>query len=118
SARRVALERKVVHRDVKLSNILRTGEGVVKLTDFGLAKPAGEDASLTGRGNVVGTIAYLAPEVLGGKAADHRADMYALGIVLHELVAGKSPFDDTPGAHLRRDALPPLDAVTDPLRAI
>jgi serine/threonine protein kinase len=78
----------VVHRDVKPSNVLLDTAGDAHLTDFGIAQP--EDATqLTGTGQVIGTLKYMAPEVLAGKPATERSDLYALGVVLHEALAGR-----------------------------
>jgi serine/threonine protein kinase len=77
----------VVHRDVKPSNILLDDTGSAHLTDFGIAQP--EDATqLTATGEVIGTLKYMAPEVLAGEAATERSDLYALGVVLRETLAG------------------------------
>src|SRR4051794_21171481 len=78
----------VVHRDVKPSNVLLDAEGNAHLTDFGIAQP--EDATqLTSTGQVIGTLKYMAPEVLAGKQATERSDLYALGVVLQEALAGR-----------------------------
>jgi len=81
----------VLHRDIKPENILITHEGAAKLMDFGLAKMLGEP-SITQEGVIVGTVAYVAPEVALGKAADARSDLYTLGAVLYEIATGKPPF--------------------------
>jgi eukaryotic-like serine/threonine-protein kinase len=81
----------VVHRDVKPSNILLDGNGLVKVTDFGIAK-AGFAEDLTTTGNLMGTARYLAPEQVEGGVVDARADLYASGIVLYELLTGRPPF--------------------------
>jgi serine/threonine-protein kinase len=81
----------VVHRDVKPSNILFDGNGLVKVTDFGIAK-AGFAEDLTTTGNLMGTARYLAPEQVEGGSIDARADLYATGIVLYELITGRPPF--------------------------
>jgi len=81
----------IVHRDIKPENIMVTPDGQVKVTDFGLALARG-DVRLTQEGMIVGTALYLAPEVIGGAEADHRADLYAVGAVLYELLAGQPPF--------------------------
>ncbi|MHC5019566.1 MAG: serine/threonine-protein kinase [Planctomycetota bacterium] len=85
----------VLHRDVKPANIMWAHGGIARLTDFGLARPldAGPDVQkLTRTGVVVGTPAYMPPEQLLGKPVDARADVYALGATLYELVAGHAPF--------------------------
>jgi serine/threonine-protein kinase len=81
----------IVHRDLKPENILVTGDGVVKLTDLGLAR-AFADARSTRAGAVTGTVQYLAPEQIRGEPADPRSDLYALGIVTFELLTGRLPF--------------------------
>ncbi|MBF8257381.1 MAG: Protein kinase protein, partial [Anaerolineales bacterium] len=80
----------VIHRDLKPENILLTAGGQVKLMDFGLAQSVA--SRLTQSGEVVGTVFYIAPEQAMGRAVDGRADLYALGVVLYELVAGELPF--------------------------
>src|SRR3990172_4396439 len=80
----------VIHRDLKPENILLTAGGRVKLMDFGLAQSVA--SRLTQSGEVVGTVFYIAPEQAMGRAVDGRADLYALGVVLYELVAGELPF--------------------------
>jgi serine/threonine-protein kinase len=83
-----------VHRDVKPGNILLCRDGSVKLTDFGIAKSVSAPTlDLTVPGTFIGTAKYLAPEQVQGAPVDARADVYALGIVLYEAIAGRTPFD-------------------------
>ncbi|HMF82304.1 MAG TPA: protein kinase, partial [Acidimicrobiia bacterium] len=77
----------LVHRDIKPANVLVQPDGRVKVTDFGIAKAAGGD-DLTRTGTVVGTARYLAPEQVNGHPVDGRADVYALGLILYEMLAG------------------------------
>ncbi|MFF4043932.1 protein kinase [Streptomyces sp. NPDC001816] len=86
-------ERGIVHRDIKPSNIMLTGADTVKVLDFGIAKAFTEAATrITGSGAAIGTPAYLSPEQIGGAEIDHRADLYAMGCLLHELLTGQTPF--------------------------
>jgi serine/threonine-protein kinase len=101
----------MIHRDVKPSNILLTERGQPMLTDFGIAKVLDleETQDLTGTSAAVGTPEYMAPEQATAKTADHRADIYALGIVLYEMVTGRKPYTaDTPMAVLIMHARDPL----------
>ena len=91
SALQYAHSHGVLHRDIKPENILITQEGTAKLMDFGLAKMLGQP-SITQEGIIVGTVAYVAPEMALGKGADARSDLYSFGAVLYEAVTGKSPF--------------------------
>jgi serine/threonine-protein kinase len=81
----------LVHRDVKPGNLLITPDGQVKITDFGIARVANQ-VSLTQTGQVMGTVQYLAPEQATGKAATAAGDIYSLGIVAYEALAGRRPF--------------------------
>jgi serine/threonine-protein kinase len=87
-----AHEAGVVHRDVKPANILVTPDGTVKLTDFGIAR-AVDGSGHTQTGEVLGTPHYLSPEQALGEAATGASDLYALGVVAHELLTGRRPFD-------------------------
>jgi serine/threonine protein kinase len=81
----------LVHRDVKPANVMVDEGGGAALTDFGLARSIA-DTVLTKSGVVVGTVDYLAPELIRGQQADHSSDVYALGCVLYECLAGAPPF--------------------------
>ena len=98
----------LVHRDVKPGNIMITPDGRVLLTDFGIAKGLGSTDDLTSENVMMGTAKYLSPEQVRGKKLDGRADLYALGLVLYECLAGRVPFlgesdADTALARLQRD---------------
>jgi eukaryotic-like serine/threonine-protein kinase len=95
SALRFAHRHGIVHRDIKPHNVLVDAEGRVKVTDFGIARAG--TSQMTETGSIVGTAQYLSPEQARGGEVDQRSDLYSLGIVLYELLTGKTPFDgDTP----------------------
>jgi serine/threonine protein kinase len=117
-----AHEAGVVHRDVKPANILVMPDGTVKLTDFGIAR-AVDGSGHTQTGEVLGTPHYLSPEQALGEPATGASDLYALGVVAHELLTGRRPFDKgTPVATALaqvNDPPPPLPAHVPPgLRAL
>ena len=94
---RSATAHKIIHRDVKPSNILLTDAGEVKVTDFGLAKAYMGSLELTSTGVILGTPVYMSPEQGRGDPVDHRSDMYSLGATLYHLIYGKPPFEaDSP----------------------
>ncbi|MBC7434395.1 MAG: protein kinase, partial [Rubritepida sp.] len=82
--------RGVVHRDIKPANIMLTADGQVKIADFGIARI--ENSAMTQVGTIMGTPAYMAPEQLRGEAVDSRADIWAAGVVLYQLLTGEKPF--------------------------
>src|SRR2546428_9246456 len=82
----------IVHRDVKPENILIARSGGVKVADFGLARAYADSYVSQAEGTVTGTVQYLAPEQIQGEPADPRTDLYAVGVVMFELVTGQPPF--------------------------
>jgi hypothetical protein len=114
----------VIHRDLKPENILVTqgagGEELLKIVDFGIAKVVGAlpGSGLTAIGAIFGTPQYMSPEQATGRAIDYRSDLYAAGVLLYAMLAGRLPFDDEdPGVVLERqihDRPPPLPASVPP----
>jgi eukaryotic-like serine/threonine-protein kinase len=116
--RREDAPRGLVHGDLSPSNVMVCVDGAVKVLDFGLARPSGADFSQSG---IYGKLPYLAPEVLSRAVVDHRVDVYALGVMLYELVTGDLPFrgkSEMETMHLIRCAKPvPPSELTDDLPA-
>ncbi len=110
----------VVHRDIKPGNVLITGAGRVKVTDFGIARATQGNTgeALTQTGAVMGTATYFSPEQAQGLPVDGRSDVYSLGVVLYEMLTGEPPFTgDTPVAvaykHVREEAPRPRERASD-----
>ena len=83
----------VIHRDLKPANLLLTGDGTLKLSDFGIARDT-QQTALTQAGKTVGTMAYMAPEQITGKSPiSRRTDLYALGCVIFQMLTGRTPFE-------------------------
>ena len=92
-----AHEKGLVHRDIKPGNIMITPDGKVKVTDFGIVSLQNEESDITKTGSILGTASYISPEQAQGKPVSIESDLYSLGTVLYELIAGKPPFaGDTP----------------------
>lgn len=101
----------VIHRDLKPSNILMDSDGLVKIVDFGIASASSNtDSTLTKTGSIIGTPAYLSPERAKGQDADHRSDIYALGIIAYGMFTGQLPYTGEPMSllfqHLEGKAIP------------
>jgi len=115
----------IVHRDLKPGNVIVGDDGRLRVLDFGLARddsPDVEDADSesptelkTGEGTLLGTLHYMSPEQAEGKSVDHRSDIFSLGVIFHEMLSGKRPFDGTSPASILssilRDSPAPLAGV-------
>ena len=107
----------IIHRDIKPDNILITDDNIVKLTDFGIAKVA-DSVTITNSNKIIGSVHYFSPEQAKGKLVDCRTDIYALGIVMYEMVTGRVPFNGETSIsvammHIQEPVIPPKQVVID-----
>ena len=113
SALEMAHKNNIIHRDIKPHNIIKTEDGIAKVTDFGIAK-AVSNSTITAFGTTIGSVHYFSPEHARGGYTDAKSDLYSLGVVMYEMVTGKVPFDaDTPVSvalkHMQEEPVPPIE---------
>jgi serine/threonine-protein kinase len=113
-----AHEQGIIHRDIKPQNVLIDAKGEVKLMDFGVARMAEAPEAMTQAGLIVGTPHYMSPEQVQGKQLDARTDVYAMGVLLYELLVGKRPFESSSltgilTAHITEKPKAPIDVRPD-----
>lgn len=107
----------IIHRDIKPDNILITDDNTVKLTDFGIAKVA-DSVTITNSNKIIGSVHYFSPEQAKGRFVDYRTDIYALGIVMYEMITGQVPFNSELSIsiammHIQEPVIPPKEVITD-----
>jgi len=90
-----AHEQGIIHRDIKPQNVLIDAKGEVKLMDFGIARMTEAKDAMTQAGLIVGTPHYMSPEQVQGRQLDARSDVYAMGVLMYEMLAGRRPFEST-----------------------
>lgn len=113
-----AHEQGIIHRDIKPQNVLIDPKGEVKLMDFGIARMTESAEAMTAAGLIIGTPHYMSPEQVQGKNVDSRSDVYSMGIMLYEMIAGARPFDSPSltailAAHLTQSARPLIEVRAD-----
>lgn len=107
----------IIHRDIKSDNILITEDNIVKLTDFGIAKVI-DSATITTPNKIIGSVHYFSPEQAKGKIVDRRTDIYALGVVMYEMITGQVPYNaempiSVAVMHIQEPVTPPNEIITD-----
>ena len=108
----------ILHRDLKPGNVMLRDDGSLALIDFGLAKHRALEMEITDKGMIFGTPHYMSPEQGHGRVVDARADLYALGIILYEMLTGTKPFDaDNPMTIIYKHARHPVPPLPEPLRS-
>ena len=111
----IAHDQQIIHRDIKPANLLVNNDGVLKVTDFGLARRIDNTAGLTQHGSVVGTPRYMAPEQLFGETVNEKSDLFSVGAVLYECLTGLPPFDANSATEIVAKLVdgppPPIDSI-------
>lgn len=119
SALSLAHKNQIIHRDVKPHNILITNSGTAKLADFGIARAVSRESLAEGSEKIMGSVHYFSPEQARGAYVDERSDIYSLGIVLHEMLTGKVPFDgDNPISIALMHINNPIPSVCESVKGI